>query len=58
MTAPYPPVPVGRAETQPLRIVTRDPKGWRVALITGLGVLAVVIAGGFLWAVVEGAQSW
>lgn len=55
---PYPPVPVERAETRPLRIVTRDPRGWRVALVVGLGVLAVVIAGGFLWVVVTAAQSW
>ena len=51
MTAPYPPVPVERAETQPLKIVTRDPKGWRVALIVALSFMAVGIAGGFLWAV-------
>lgn len=49
---PYPPVPVERADTRPLRIVTRDPKGWRVALIVALGFMAVGVAGGFLWAVV------
>ena len=49
---PFPPIPVERAETRPLRIVTRDPKGWRVALIVALGFMAVGVAGGFLWAVV------
>lgn len=51
MTAPYPPVPAERADTRPLRIVTRNPYRWRVALVVGLGVVAVGIAGGFLWAV-------
>ena len=48
---PYPPIPVERADTRPLRIVTRDPYRWRVFLIVSLGVWAVGIAGGFLWAV-------
>lgn len=48
---PFPPVPVERAETRPLRIVTRDPKGWRVTFLVTLGLIAVGIAGGTVLAV-------
>lgn len=49
---PYPPIPASRAINGPVRIVTRNPYRWRVALIVGLGFIAVGIAGAFLWTVV------
>ena len=55
---PYPPVPVERAETRPIRITTRNPYKWRVVLIVGLGVIAAGVAGGFLATVVWAVQSW
>lgn len=48
---PFPPVPVERADTHPLRIVTRDPYRWRVTFLVFLGLIAVGIAGGTVLAV-------
>ena len=48
---PFPPVPVERAETHPLRIVTRNPYRWRVTFLVVLGLIAVGIAAGTVLAV-------